>query len=146
MPKSPPTNPLAVKCPTDRCQCTVFQPGTATLVQRTPREKLPELGKDIAKDNREMPDVIKNMLATHSKDTLKNKTEGMFFWLVDDVMAFDNVGVSHTKNGIKYLSCADCDLAPIGYYDIEAATAASGSKKHEYLIAVDRVAYKQQQK
>ncbi|KAJ2508625.1 hypothetical protein IWW47_000511 [Coemansia sp. RSA 2052] len=143
---SPPKNPLAVKCPTDRCKCVVFQAGKAVLVQRKPREELPRLGRDIP-SSLSMPDNVKRMItipkSAEKPATDDEEEENSYYWMVADVMEFDNVGVSHTKNGIKYLSCADCDLAPIGYYDTEAA--AANDNKHEYLIAVGRVAYKPQQ-
>jgi len=39
------------------------------------------------------------------------------FWVINDMFDFDNVGFSHTLDGIKYLVCADCEKGPIGYHD-----------------------------
>jgi len=39
------------------------------------------------------------------------------FWVVSDMFDFDNVGFSHTVEGVKYLVCADCERGPIGYHD-----------------------------
>ncbi|KAJ2691364.1 hypothetical protein IWW39_000049 [Coemansia spiralis] len=115
-------------------QYGVVVEGAATLVHRKPREKLPAIGSNLFKCP-EMPEQVKRMM-----DTPKPGEEPKeYYWMVTDVMAFDNVGVSHTKDGIKYLSCADCDLAPIGYHDTQVAVG----DKTEYLIATDRVAYKQ---
>lgn len=33
-------------------------------------------------------------------------------------MTFYNVGFSNTVGSTKYLTCADCETGPIGYYDI----------------------------
>ncbi|KAJ2744648.1 hypothetical protein GGI20_002789 [Coemansia sp. BCRC 34301] len=123
------TNPLTVKCPKNTCKCVVLPADKATLVHCTPRVRLPELGTETPVVTT-VPDEVQRMLAAPS-------TEGGYFWMVTDVMDFDNIGVSHTKDGIKYLACADCDLAPIGYCDTK-----TDDSKHKYLIAVDRVAYK----
>ena len=56
------------------------------------------------------------------------------FWVVGDMMSFENVGFTNTVNNIKYLICADCEVGPIGYHDLTNRT--------EFYIAVDRVAYK----
>ena len=53
------------------------------------------------------------------------------FWVVGDMYDFDNVGFSHIVGNIRYLTCADCEIGPIGFHDLEV--------KGEYLIAVDRV-------
>lgn len=42
------------------------------------------------------------------------------FWRVNDMFAFQNVGFSNTVGNNKYLTCADCEAGPIGYYDIES--------------------------
>lgn len=39
------------------------------------------------------------------------------FWLVPDMYMFENVGFSHTVGNVKYLTCADCEVGPIGWYD-----------------------------
>lgn len=40
------------------------------------------------------------------------------YWTVDNMFTFENVGFSHTVEKAKYLTCADCDMGPVGYYDI----------------------------
>ncbi|KAJ2054960.1 hypothetical protein GGI03_006445, partial [Coemansia sp. RSA 2337] len=130
MSDSPSLNPLAVKCPTDRCKCVVLQSKTATLVQRKPRKKLPEIASDLFKSP-DIPEVVKRMMSTPKSD---EKPKDDYYWMVTDIMAFDNVGVSRIVDGIKYLSCADCDLAPIGYHD---TAITSADDKMEYLIAID---------
>lgn len=42
------------------------------------------------------------------------------FWLVDDMFTFDNVGFSNTIGNHKFLVCADCEMGPIGYHDLES--------------------------
>lgn len=40
------------------------------------------------------------------------------FWLVSDMLIFENVGFSNAVGNNKYLICADCESGPIGYFDI----------------------------
>lgn len=60
------------------------------------------------------------------------------FWLLEDIFQFDNVGVSRDVDvdgrQIKYLTCADCEIGPIGWY-------AADDKKAIYLCVNERVAY-----
>lgn len=32
---------------------------------------------------------------------------------------FENIGFSHTVENKKYLSCADCEVGPLGYHDLD---------------------------
>lgn len=41
------------------------------------------------------------------------------FWSVNDMFTFENVGFCNTVNNIKYLSCADCEIGPIGAHFID---------------------------
>ena len=41
------------------------------------------------------------------------------FWLVDNMYHFENMTFSKTVDNMKYLSCCDCDIGPIGYQDLE---------------------------
>lgn len=52
------------------------------------------------------------------------------FWMVTDMLMFENVGFSNTVGNNKYLTCADCEAGPIGYYDL--------SSKKSY-VALSRV-------
>jgi hypothetical protein len=73
---------------------------------------------------------------------MKKKKEGIDttgetlteFWKVGDMFTCENVGFSNTVNDIKYLVCADCEVGPIGWHDINDKTA--------YYIALDRVQHK----
>lgn len=57
----------------------------------------------------------------------KKLNSGIYF-AVSDPFDFDNVGftksvvsVKPIHNGLRYLSCADCDLAPLGVQDTRTA-------------------------
>ncbi|KAJ1519624.1 hypothetical protein ONE63_004898 [Megalurothrips usitatus] len=41
------------------------------------------------------------------------------FLKVADMFQFENVGFSHTADGVKYLTCADCEMGPIGWHDLQ---------------------------
>uniref|UniRef100_A0A6P4G1R9 Guanine nucleotide exchange factor MSS4 homolog n=1 Tax=Drosophila rhopaloa TaxID=1041015 RepID=A0A6P4G1R9_DRORH len=55
------------------------------------------------------------------------------FWLVKDMMMFENIGFSNTVDGKKFLVCADCERGPVGYHDL--------STRHCFL-ALKRVVHK----
>uniref|UniRef100_V9KYC9 Guanine nucleotide exchange factor MSS4 n=1 Tax=Callorhinchus milii TaxID=7868 RepID=V9KYC9_CALMI len=40
-------------------------------------------------------------------------------WLVDDMYTFENVGFTKNVNSIKYLTCADCEIGPIGWHSLD---------------------------
>jgi len=69
-------------------------------------------------------------LVSMKKENEGEKERVTKFYRVDDMFHFDNIGFSNTVGNYKFLSCADCDLAPIGYHDI--------STRLSY-IAIDRI-------
>lgn len=52
------------------------------------------------------------------------------FYHVENMYTFENIGFTLTVDNYKYLSCADCDAGPVGYYDMNT--------KHSY-VALSRV-------
>uniref|UniRef100_A0A023F808 Putative guanine nucleotide exchange factor n=1 Tax=Triatoma infestans TaxID=30076 RepID=A0A023F808_TRIIF len=40
------------------------------------------------------------------------------YWAVHDMYIFENIGFSKTVDNFKYLICADCEMGPIGWFDI----------------------------
>ncbi|KAG0163001.1 hypothetical protein DFQ28_000492 [Apophysomyces sp. BC1034] len=111
-------NAADLLCPRDACRSVIFRKNTATLVKRDgnkitlPKSVLPE-GADLL-------------------DTDENITD---FWCLTSMMDFDNIGFSKPVGSIKFLSCADCDIGPIGYHD-------TASKPEEFLISIRRVRYR----
>ncbi|XP_035234103.1 guanine nucleotide exchange factor MSS4-like [Stegodyphus dumicola] len=88
-------NVKQIKC--QRCPSTILIPGMATLV--TSEFVLPD--GHLKEEND--PKSVDNM----------NK-----YWRVDNMYSFENVGFSKTVDGVKYLICADCEIGPIGYHDL----------------------------
>ncbi|RIA94173.1 Mss4-like protein [Glomus cerebriforme] len=105
------------------CQSLILRANLGTWVER-PKDKLklPE-GQVLKKPYPETP--------SSSDDEAPNQG----FWALNDIMAFENIGVSRPiDSGVKYLCCASCDIGPLGYND-------TNSTANEFLIAVDRVTY-----
>ncbi|GFQ74030.1 guanine nucleotide exchange factor MSS4 [Trichonephila clavata] len=88
-------NVKQIKC--QRCPSTILVPGIATLV--THEFLLPDPEMTERKDK--------------TLDDSLNK-----YWCVDNMYAFENVGFSKTVDGVKYLICADCEIGPIGWHDL----------------------------
>lgn len=59
-------------------------------------------------------------------------------WVVQDMMAFENVGFTKPIPGsdVRYLSCADCDIGPIGYHPPPLSISSK-----MFLVAADRCRY-----
>lgn len=55
------------------------------------------------------------------------------WWLLPSAFAFENIGVTKTVGNTKFLSCADCEVGPLGWHDITDTT--------KYYIAAQRVRY-----
>ena len=53
------------------------------------------------------------------------------FWLVIDMYTFENVGFSKNVNTTKYLICADCEIGPIGFVNLD--------DKVKHYVALSRV-------
>ena len=58
-------------------------------------------------------------LESFEKDKAGEKEVLKEWFEVGDMFQFDNLGFTNTVGNTKYLSCADCDLGPIGYHIID---------------------------
>ncbi|KAI8643532.1 Mss4-like protein [Parasitella parasitica] len=109
-------NSADVLCPKEGCKCVILKKYTATLVERDGSKLvLPE--------------------STSPADNLLQESTDDHFWHVGNMMDFENVGFSITVGTTKYLSCADCDLGPIGYHD-------TSTDPKEFLISIKRAKYR----
>ena len=97
-----------ITCP--RCPSKICLPGAATFVI---------IDKKMGKFKVGGPE----------EEVIKN------FWRLGSLMSFENIGVSHIKDNTKFLSCADCEVGPIGWHDI--------NDKTKFYIAAERVRYVQ---
>ncbi|KAG8911831.1 hypothetical protein FRC00_005765 [Tulasnella sp. 408] len=117
------SNKYKLVCPREGCRSVILLPGVAKLVEAAAVEL------DSPKDP-----PPPNVLAP-----LPSPPETMEWWLVTpNPMRFENIGFSktvHTPGGIlKMLSCADCDLGPLGYSEVRTT---------EFWVACSRVAYRE---
>lgn len=71
-------------------------------------------------------------LESMTKETAGTKEVLGQYFRVEDMFDFDNMGFTNTVENIKYLSCSDCEVGPLGYHDLNT--------KKSY-IALARVAY-----
>ncbi|KAI9486667.1 MAG: Mss4-like protein [Benjaminiella poitrasii] len=105
-----------ILCPKENCKCVILRKNAAVLVERD--------GSKLALPESTLPT---NTLIDHDDDDTH-------FWHVSNMMDFENVGFSTTIGTTKYLSCADCDLGPIGYHDT--------TNPKEFVISIKRAKYR----
>ncbi|CAO3571582.1 unnamed protein product [Mortierella alpina] len=147
-------NAFDVYCPQESCRCKLLLASAATLVQREKSKlalpKLPLAGATVSTIDDNNFDSEKTDTTSHdtteSKDAAASAAapdantdseELQSFWRVTDMMAFENIGFSKMlPSGIQFLSCADCDTGPLGYYNSKATRP-----NKEYLVAINRVRY-----
>jgi hypothetical protein len=55
------------------------------------------------------------------------------FWIVKDPFDFENIAFSKIVNNVKYLSCADCNSGPLGFY------AEGKENNNKIYLADDRI-------
>ncbi|KAG0268342.1 hypothetical protein DFQ27_006965 [Actinomortierella ambigua] len=123
-------NRFDIYCPQSTCRSLILRKKTAHIVKR-PRSNLSKEGSDQITEQEQ--NSIPN--AQGQEDVAADPM--LSFWIVKDMMDFDNIGFTKTlPSGIKLLACADCDTGPLGYHDTNAA-----SDNREYLIAFNRVRY-----
>ncbi|XP_071448930.1 guanine nucleotide exchange factor MSS4 homolog [Hetaerina americana] len=65
-----------------------------------------------------LPEPRRKRGADNEEDALKEEllTD---FWLVEDMYHFENMGFSNSVGNVKYLACADCEMGPIGLYQMD---------------------------
>ena len=71
----------------------------------------------------ELPKMTKRISeqvgSTVDEEKEENQCETLTcFWQVSDMYSFENIGFSNTVGDIKYLACADCEIGPVGYYNM----------------------------
>ncbi|XP_013194389.2 guanine nucleotide exchange factor MSS4 homolog [Amyelois transitella] len=102
-------NKLIVKC--KFCGSKILEKKTATYISQ--EKELPLMQQDV---NRKEGEIQKEMI------------KGYFH--VENMYTFENIGFTHQVDTYKYLTCADCDAGPVGYFETDS--------KHSY-VALSRV-------
>lgn len=98
----------SIKCP--RCDSIILQTGKGIWTEKTvelPKATLPKAGDS-------------------------DKELHKYFWRVGDKFDFENCGFTNQLGDLKYLTCADCEIGPVGYFEIASGTS---------YLAVDLVRY-----
>ena len=93
-----------------RCQSKILPPNTG-IFEVLLESAMNKASNYVLKD-------IEYELESFNKETAGEKEKVKGFYRVGDMFDFDNLGFTNTVGGIKYLSCADCDVGPIGYHDL----------------------------
>uniref|UniRef100_A0A182QXS2 Guanine nucleotide exchange factor MSS4 n=1 Tax=Anopheles farauti TaxID=69004 RepID=A0A182QXS2_9DIPT len=93
-------NKTNVKC--THCESLILRPANGEIDHS-------EFDLPLAKQKRQTADKEEDF----TRETLKD------FWMVTDMYTFENIGFSNTVDNRKYLICADCEVGPIGYHDLE---------------------------
>ncbi|RKP14766.1 Mss4-like protein [Piptocephalis cylindrospora] len=111
------SNVHALFCPREGCRSKVLTPGSASLLTLE-KEQLP-----------------KEMASASGK-----------VWVVHEVMAFYNIGVSKplpnpNPTQARYLACADCDHGPLGWHD---PSVKDEQGRLLWIIPVERVRYQEE--
>ena len=57
------------------------------------------------------------------------------YWKVDNMMKFENIGFTNTVNNRKYLICADCEIGPLGFQNLD--------EPNKLFLAVQRIKHDQ---
>ncbi|KAJ1968882.1 hypothetical protein IWQ62_000970 [Dispira parvispora] len=117
-------NLAALYCPRPGCRCLLLKPNVAQLT--TPADE------PIA----ELTNIPTQLLAGCNLTTQPDNST--YFWKVTNMLDFENLGFLKTvaETGVKYLSCPDCDLAPLGFHNTH-----SQLPQPTYFLAADRVRY-----
>ncbi|CAL8084758.1 unnamed protein product [Calicophoron daubneyi] len=110
-------NMFDVCCP--RCSSVILRKNAAKLVKK--ERSLPVYAR-------------KTELDTHSGDFPTDTLDQ--FWTVNDMFTFENVGFTRDVDSVRYLTCADCELGPIGYHDTKEGPPTV------YYIALKRTSHK----
>ncbi|CAG8585808.1 Mss4-like protein, partial [Rhizophagus irregularis] len=116
------------------CRSLILRANLGKWVERS-KEKL-KLPDENEKDTKESDSENSSENSSSENSSSDDVTLNQGFWVLNDVMAFENINVTNTiVTGIRYLCCPRCNnINPLGYND-------TNTKMNEYLIAADRVSY-----
>ncbi|OZJ06891.1 hypothetical protein BZG36_00253 [Bifiguratus adelaidae] len=107
-------NKVDIYCPRQACRSKILRAGNAQLVERNAMMVLfpsdQALHPEATINNEKPQDAAASATAPTSTPSTTR------YWKVQNMMTFENIGFSKTVDNVKYLSCADCDLGPLGYH------------------------------
>uniref|UniRef100_A0A0R3RLX6 U6 snRNA-associated Sm-like protein LSm3 n=1 Tax=Elaeophora elaphi TaxID=1147741 RepID=A0A0R3RLX6_9BILA len=108
-----------------RCNCAILSPNVASFVDAKPFS-LP--------------------FCRQAKNSTSISTEVINSWFVERMFDFENIGFTHTRDGVKYLVCANCEDGPVGYLcPVTKAHFVAWNFAESVLLALFRMATEQGQ-
>lgn len=130
-------NAADLLCPIEGCNCVIMKKDAAVLVERHDNKVNPEKKQRLIYSSSCQLALPPSVLPASQElqDLQIDDGKETHFWQLTNMMDFENVGFSKTVDSVKYLSCAECDVGPIGYHDTQ-------SEPKEYLISVKRARYR----
>jgi hypothetical protein len=102
-----------------RCDSLILQPNMCVYIEHEEFTEIPSFLK-------------KKELMTSESSQIHTESINKF-WFASDIFTFENIGLTNAANNKKYLICADCEIGPLGYQNID--------KPNEYFLCVSRVKY-----
>jgi guanine nucleotide exchange factor len=87
-----------------------------------------ESSADYVEEEHEIP-LIKNKTGCENNEKIQK------FWLVNNMMKFENIGFTNTVNNRKYLICADCEIGPLGFQNLD--------EPNKLFLAIQRIKHDQ---
>lgn len=114
-------NTMRMRCL--RCDSLILEPSTAVFTKHESLVEIPSMKKK--------HDLVANK-SSDGAEVIHNDSHDRF-WLLTDMLTFENIGFTNTVDQKKYLICADCEIGPLGFQNLE--------KPNEFLVCVERVKY-----
>ncbi|ORZ32622.1 Mss4-like protein [Catenaria anguillulae PL171] len=115
-------NTYRIYCPNPLCKCLILREKHGRHVRQPAKFDMPS-----------MPQTQAQSVPAPSVQADQGEAD---FFEIKDMMSFENIGFSKTVHqSVKFLSCADCDLGPLGYQEV-GPDAYKGCFLH-----MDRVRY-----
>ena len=105
-----------------RCNSLVLEMDVAVYRENESPIEIPSMKKK--------QDLVMN---SKSNDAIIISESSSRFWLLNDMLQFENIGFTNTVDKKKYLICADCEIGPLGFQNLD--------KPNEFLVCVERVRY-----
>ena len=111
-------NTMRMRCL--RCGSLILEPSTGAYIKNEVTFDIPSMKK-------------KQELVSNNDSNVIHTESCSEFWLLKDMLTFENIGFTNTVDKKKYLICADCEIGPLGLQNLD--------KPNEFLVCVERVKY-----
>ena len=116
------TNTMRMRCL--RCDSLILEANTAVFRRDDVAVDIPSM--------RKKNELHANKIDENGVEVIHTESSEQF-WLLSDMLTFENIGFTNTVDKKKYLICADCEIGPLGFQSLD--------KPNEFLVCVERVKY-----